>query len=448
MHRLLKRQIRKHFNSTDLNSTELQSFFDSVDEAYKQMDSDYKMLERAMDLASKELMEKNRSLSNEILEKEKAEKQSSSKSDFLARMSHELRTPMNAILGFSQLLKIDFKKFEISSLDESVDRILNAGEHLLNLINEVLDLSQIESGKLKVSLESVDLVRLKDELLELMGPIAKQEGIQLIDAIDNELKVFVTADQTRLKQVLLNLISNAIKYNRSRGTATLSCALEGDMATIKVSDSGQGIPKEKEADLFKPFERLGVEMTNIEGAGIGLTICKSLTELMGGTLDFTSQVGKGSCFFVKIPVAAKPTIENEDLAKEALTAIEEPSSDIKLILYVEDNPDNLELVSRIFDSNKNIKLISAPDAEIGIDLAKAHKPDLILLDINLPGMDGFTAFKKLKGFDETINIPVIAVSADAMEADKKKALDMGFRTYVTKPIDIINFLEEVDKVFN
>jgi signal transduction histidine kinase/CheY-like chemotaxis protein len=447
MHRLLKRQIKKSLISTDMNTEEIKSFVNSINEAYKQMDSDYEMLERAMDLASKELQEKNLSLLKEVTEKKKAEQLNSSKSDFLARMSHELRTPMNAILGFSQLLKIDFKRSDYVSLDDSVDRILKAGKHLLSLIDEVLDLSQIESGKLKVSLEPVNIIEIKNELLDLIRPLAKQEEISIIDDI-NERSVFVTADHTRLKQVILNLISNAIKYNRPNGTVTLSSEVNKEFLTFKVFDTGQGIPKEKEVNIFKPFERLGVENTNIEGTGIGLSISKSLTELMGGTLAFESHKGKGSCFFINLPLSSKSDSSDEDSAKEISGQLVETFLDEKLILYVEDNPDNLELVKRIFSRKDNVRLISAPDAEKGIDLAKAHRPALILLDINLPGMDGFTAFKKLKKIDATINIPVIAVSADAMEIDKKKALDMGFRSYVTKPIDIDNFLEEVDTALN
>ncbi len=446
MHRLLKRQIKKHFDSTDLESVEVKNFLEAVDEAYQQMDSDYLMLERAMDLASKELYEKNNSLLNEITEKEKAEKLSSSKSEFLSRMSHELRTPMNAILGFSQLLKIDFKRHEYSSLDDSVDRILNAGKHLLDLINEVLDLSQIESGKSKFTLEPVNINELKNDLLALMGPLAKQEGIQIIDEIDSNANVFVTADQTRLRQILLNLISNAIKYNQPNGTVTLSYEMENENLIFKVSDTGPGIPEEKQDAIFNPFERLGAETTNIEGTGIGLSISKSLTELMDGTLNLESHVGKGSCFYIKFPLSAKPAKSHEELTKGNANQTEETVTDKKLILYIEDNSNNLELVKRIFKFNKTIKLISAPDAEIGIGLAKAHKPDLILLDLNLPGMDGFTAYKKLKNFDETQNIPVIAVTANAMEEDKKKALDIGFTSYVTKPLNIDHFLEEVDKV--
>lgn len=264
MHRLLKRQIKKNLVSTDLNSEELKNFLDSINEAYKQMDSDYEMLERAMDLASQELQEKNLSLLKEITEKKKAEQLNSSKSDFLARMSYELRTPMNAILGFGQLLKIDFKRHDFISLDDSVDRILKAAKHLLSLIDEVLDLSQIESGKLKISLEPVNVIEVKNELLNLIKPLAAQEEIRIIDNI-NIKNIFVTADHTRLKQVILNLISNAIKYNRTNGTVTLSSEVNKDFFTFKVLDTGHGIPKDKEINIFKPFERLGVENTSIEG---------------------------------------------------------------------------------------------------------------------------------------------------------------------------------------
>ncbi|GEM_PF-2670229 len=377
--------------------------------------------------------------------KKEAEDSSRAKSLFLANMSHELRTPMNAILGFGQLLKADCKKYENFSLDDSVDRILKAGKHLLDLINEVLDLAQVESGKLKVSLEPVNIIAVKNELLDLVRPLAEHGGIRIIDQMDDKSEIFVTANQTRLKQVIINLLSNAIKYNRSNGTVTLSHTIENDILTLKISDTGQGISADKQAKVFIPFERLGAETTATEGSGIGLSISKKLTELMGGTINFESQIGEGSCFYIKFPIGVMPIV-NDNFQIKTLSPTGDTLPDNKLILYIEDNPDNLELVQRIFSSRTDIKLISAPSAEIGIDLAKAHKPDLILLDIHLPGMDGFDAFKRIKSLDETLNIPVIAVSADAMEADKKKALDMGFISYITKPLEIVHFMNEIDKV--
>jgi signal transduction histidine kinase/ActR/RegA family two-component response regulator len=376
--------------------------------------------------------------------KKEAEHASQTKSLFLANMSHELRTPMNAILGFGQLLKMDCKKYENFALDDSVDRILKAGKHLLSLINEVLDLAQVESGKLKVSLKPVNIIGIKNELLDLLQPLAEHEQIRIIDKSDTKTPIFITADQTRLKQVIINLLSNAIKYNRTNGTVTLTHIINNGILMFKVSDTGQGIPADQHDKVFKPFERLGAENTTIEGSGIGLSICKKLSELMGGSLGFESQVGVGSSFYIKFPIFSTP-IMDKDFETKAPYSKAKHSSDKNLILYIEDNPDNLELVKRIFYRKSDIQLISAPDAEIGINLAKVHKPDLILLDIHLPGMDGFEAFKIMKSLDETINIPIIAVSADAMESDKQKALDLGFLSYVTKPLNIDHFLGEIEK---
>lgn len=354
---------------------------------------------------------------------------------------------MNAILGFSELMEMLLDKQDQQDLQKSnLDHIQKAGEHLLNLIDEVLDLAHIESGELKVFLEPVDIVEIKNELINLMSPLANKNEIQIIDNIDKEASSFVRADRIRLKQVLLNLISNAIKYNKPNGTVTLSQIIKKKSMTFKVEDTGYGIPKDRQVDIFKPFERLGAENSEVKGTGIGLSISKTLTELMGGTLDFKSRVEKGSGFYVKFPVETNPLTENLS-DKTSKRKIKKGLKE-KLILYIEDNPDNLELVKRALIFRESVKLISAPAAEIGIDLAKNYKPDLILLDIQLPGMDGFTAFKRLKELNETGDIPVIALSADAMKINQQKAIDYGFLDYITKPIRVGQFLNKIDEVLN
>ncbi len=375
----------------------------------------------------------------------KAENSNYAKSEFMARMSHELRTPMNAILGFGQLLKVDAQMEKAGARVSDVDRILRAGKHLLELINEVLDLSQIEAGKLKVSLEPINISGLKSEILDFTSSLIKQRGLHLIDENAGSEQLYVHADKTRLRQVLLNLISNAIKYNRENGSIKLGISKKGDRLRFTVSDTGLGIPVSLQEKIFEPFERLGVELSDVEGTGIGLAISKKLMDLMSGSIGFVSMEGEGSSFYIEIPLASSPIEAPRPLSTRAIAIEEGFESSQKTVLYIEDNPANLHLVKRIMAIKDDVRLISATEAKTGIQLALSEKPTLILMDINLPGMSGLEAFKKLKSMEKTENIPVVAVSADAMEGDKKKALDMGFKTYITKPINIDGFLKEMDK---
>ncbi|MGV7220933.1 MAG: ATP-binding response regulator [Nitrospinales bacterium] len=448
MHRLLNRQIKKHLKSDHLNEPSLQKFFNSVDEAYKQMDSDYEMLERAMDLASVELVEKNQSLLNEVFEKEKAEKTSSSKSEFLARMSHELRTPMNAILGFTQLLKMDPQNPLTQYQQENLDMVLSAGRHLLELINETLDLSKIEAGKLTLNLETIDIIPIVQDVISISQPIAEQNDVSIKYKESLGENYFVEVDKLRFKQIVLNLISNAIKYNKPNGTVIVSIERHNDdLIRLGVKDTGRGIPKGKEKILFKPFERFDVNSKQIEGTGIGLTIAKQLIEAMKGTIGFESAFNGGSYFYIDIPLSNQTSLELTTETTNKTTPLFSKDANDRKILYIDDTQTNIELVKQILSRRKEIKLFSASNAIKGIELAQVVFPDLILMDIQMPEMDGRTAFKKLQTIHETKNIPVIALTSDAKDADIKKALDMGFHSYITKPIDVPMFLDTIDKIF-
>jgi signal transduction histidine kinase/CheY-like chemotaxis protein/ABC-type amino acid transport substrate-binding protein len=379
--------------------------------------------------------------------KDDAEKASQAKSEFLSRMSHELRTPMNAILGFGQLLEYDSKEPLTRSQKTKVSEILKAGNHLLGLINEVLDLSSVESGQLFLSLENVNVNEVMQETLLLIAPLAQQRNIQIENRVlDIPNPIFILADRTKLKQVLLNLISNAVKYNCDNGSVILDCEQGSKKRVqIKISDTGKGISKEQQVYIFKPFNRLDAKNSDIEGTGIGLTITKRLLETMDGSITLESELGQGSGFTIELPEGQKTQPpENFDSSKVK----EEPQSSheqMYTLLYVEDNPANLKLVEQALEIRSDIKLLSAARAQLGIDLARAHQPDLILMDIDMPEMDGIQAMKILQNHEETCNIPIIAVSANAMQSDIENGMKIGFKAYITKPFNIEKLFMEIDR---
>jgi PAS domain S-box-containing protein len=376
--------------------------------------------------------------------RETAEAANRAKSEFLSRMSHELRTPLNAILGFGQLLEIEDLTRENH---ESVQHILRGGRHLLDLINEVLDITGIESGRLRLSPEPVSVSEVSREVLDLLRPLAANRDVTLRGHSAQGCSSHVLADRQRLKQVLLNLMSNAIKYNNAGGTVVVGCELLPERRLrIAVKDSGVGIPADRIDRLFTPFERLGAERTDVEGTGLGLALCKRLAEAMGGSMGAASRDGEGSTFWIELPLAESQVERWERIEAEVPDSERSvvPSQGLK-ILYVEDNLANLALVQRILSRRTDVELIPAMQGEIALELAQLHQPDLILLDLHLPGISGEQVLKRLRQESATRHLPVIVVSADATAGQPQRLLDAGAQGYLTKPLDVRRFIDVVDE---
>ena len=373
-----------------------------------------------------------------------AEKANLAKSEFLSSMSHELRSPLNAILGFAQLMESDATP-ATPSQKGSIDEILRAGWYLLELINEILDLAQIESGKLSLSAEPTSLAEVLLECQAMIEPQAQNRGIRMTFP-QFEVPCFVQADRTRLKQVLINLLSNAIKYNHAEGTVVVDCVPStAERIRISVRDTGAGLPPEKLAQLFQPFNRLGQERGAEQGTGIGLVMSKRLVELMGGVLGVESSVGVGSVFWCELSLAAAPAFEADMTKPVAIDqAPLQPGAPLRTLLYVEDNPANLKLVEQLIARRPTMRLLTAIDGNMGIQLARANQPEVILMDINLPGISGFEALKFLRDDPATAHIPVVALSANAMPHAIEKGLEAGFSSYLTKPIKVREFMEALD----
>jgi PAS domain S-box-containing protein len=397
----------------------------------------------ARDVTERKRFEHEIQKSNVELESAKsiAEKANLAKSDFLSSMSHELRSPLNAILGFAQLME-SASPPPTASQTKSIAQILQAGWFLLKLINEILDLSGIESGQLSLSKEMVSLSDLMAECQAMMEPQAQQRGIRMTFPIF-ESPLYVNADMTRLKQILINLLSNAIKYNTEKGSVIVDCHLIAPgRIRLNVRDTGAGLPPEKLAQLFQPFNRLGQEAGVVTGTGIGLVVTKRLAELMDGAIGVESTVGAGSVFWCELDTAEAPRLLVENAETQTLLQPEVLTDGSRhTVLYVEDNPANMNLIEELIARHPDIRLVTAVNATLGIEIARTLLPQVILMDINLPGISGIKALAILHEDPATAHIPVVALSANAMPRDIAKGLKAGFFRYLTKPIKVKEFME-------
>ncbi len=407
----------------------------------------------ARDVTERKRFERTLQENNIELERARAaaEKANLAKSDFLSSMSHELRSPLNAILGFAQLMSSETPP-PTPSQAASIDPILRAGWYLLELINEILDLAQIESGKLALSLEPISLEEVMCECQAMIEPQAQKRGIGMTFS-QFDASCFVEADRTRLKQVIINLLSNAIKYNRPDGTVVVDSTWldpEGNnpaRVRISITDTGAGLPPDLMAQLFQSFNRLGRETTAEEGTGIGLVMSKRLVEMMGGAIGVESTVGLGSVFWFELNAAAAPSFAFDPPEAVAAAPPAAHGAPLRTLLYVEDNPANLELVAKLIARRPDLRLLSARDGILGTQLARDNQPDVILMDINLPGISGTEALKILRENPATAHIPVVALSANAMPRDIEKGLQAGFFLYLTKPIRVNEFMDTLDTAF-
>lgn len=363
------------------------------------------------------------------------------KSEFLSRVSHELRTPLTAVLGFGELLSLEGLSPE---QDQWVGMILSAGRHLLGLLDDVLDLSRIESGTFSMSLEPIPLTALAAEVVETIRPLAASHGVSLeLDAGDRS-RAYALGDPQRLRQVLLNLLSNAAKYNRPGGTVTLAVHSVGsDRIAVSVTDTGRGLTAEELERLFVPFERLEAAAEGIEGTGLGLVLSRHMAEGMGGTLDASSVPGVGSTFTIGLAAVEPMAVDEADPQRDVLRAPRRYTK-ARRVLYIEDVVANVRLVTEIFKRRPDITLLSAMSGGLGLDLAREHRPDLVMLDVHLPDIGGEEVLRRLRADPATSHIPVVVLSADATEWQRGALLAAGADAYLTKPITVSRLLEIVD----
>jgi CheY-like chemotaxis protein/two-component sensor histidine kinase len=362
-------------------------------------------------------------------------------------MSHELRTPLNSILGFAQLLERDKKNPLSERQRDKLSHVLRGGEHLLRLIDDILDLSGIEAGRVEVSLEPVEVAAVLEEVRTTLEPMAARVGIELRIVPPSTGSVEVIADRTRFAQVLINFGSNAIKYGRSGGHVTLFVSKpRNDTTRVSVEDDGIGIPLDKQDKIFLPFQRAGQETGPIQGTGIGLAITKRLAALMHGEVGFSSQPGAGSLFWIDLPVrpaAALPHPAARGQAEPTASPLQGPGTRYTVV-YVEDNPSNIAFMKDVLEELDRVDLTSVPNAEVAVELIRERRPNVVIMDINLPGMSGYEATRLLRTWEETRDIPVIALTAAAMAGDRKRFEDAGFYRYLTKPVRVAELLETLE----
>jgi signal transduction histidine kinase/CheY-like chemotaxis protein len=375
--------------------------------------------------------------------KEDAERANLAKSEFLSRMSHELRTPLNAILGFAQLLELD----DLNTQQGAATRhILRGGRHLLELINEVLDLARVEAGHMSLSPEPVNAVKVFREALDLVRPLASQRGLTLESHFGPEDECWVIADCQRLKQILVNFLSNALKFNREAGHVTAVCKAASDKCVrLCVRDTGMGIAPADQERIFVAFERLTADRAGVEGTGLGLALAKRLAELMGGDVSVESVVGEGSAFCLELPRATAPALALLSVPEPDPLALDEEQP--RTVLYIEDNLSNLDLVEQILQKRAGLRLIPALRGDLGLRLAREQQPDVILLDLDLPDLEGREVLRRLRADETTRHIPVVVVSANALPRGIEQLRAAGANAYVTKPIDVRQFFRVLDEQF-